>query len=508
MVAPVVAREGCWVGGLTKTGFAVQCRNDSASSQAATLTVKVYKDSGRVHEVAGYTSSSEVLASARHYRGTVYVTGLSSNEKYYWSVNMVEVASPNDVTTGTEKTFSAGTLTTLPDVTQNWKIGYFGCTPHSALFFDDGAERAAALWNKALQEDFLFHFHDGDIYYPDIGITTVGYTDYAEGHFFNPTTDAAATSGAYRTNFINTYSGLTYNGANITNSMFRGHSIANASAKFKAAVPCYPMWDDHDRVVNDASDRANATGDLLTRWNTGRDTAHELYMRLNKTIIDADTDSAGVSRNFTPYSSEDAYFIVDLEPVRFIVLDCRTYRTLLTATDSASKTMLGTEQKAWLKARIDDNPYKFTVILNGIMFDGEHGWEKTKFDGWLSYSYERDEILNYIWDNGDATNTVFLVGDTHEQGVFRFSGDNDQREPIYEILCGNSGWNGSFHGFVSGLKTGATGNGGVMEAMFSGVMGYISVQHINNTLKIDLVNAKTAMSGGEREGVLWSKVYK
>jgi len=508
MVAPVVAREGCWVGGLSKTGFAVQCRNDAPSSQAATLKVNVYADKNYEHEVTGYSSTSEILSSIHHFRATVYIDDLKPNTHYWWRVSMVEVAVPNDVTLGDEKTFSAGCLKTLPEIKDTWKIGYFGCTAHSSLFFDDGALRVAKLWYKASQENFLAHIHQGDIYYPDIGETTVGYTDYAQAHFKRPASHADADAAAFRTSFINSYSGLTYNGPKITNSMARNYSLVNEAAKFKSSVPCYAMWDDHDRAFNDCSDRANATGAKLNRWNTGRDVGHEVFMNLNKSLIDSDTDSNGVARNFTAYSSEDAYYIIDIEPVRFIVLDCRTYRDLYTEPDVPNKSMLGAEQKDWFKARVDDNPHKYLIICNGIMFDGAHGWEESYLDGWVNYSFERDELLNYIWQNGDASRTISLVGDTHEAGVFKFRGPNNSHQPVYEILCGNSGWNGSYHGFISGLKAGVSGNGAELEAMFTGSMGYISIEHVNSDLVISLVCASTAMLDGQPEGVIWMKVFK
>ena len=502
MASPALPREGAWIGGVNTDGFAVQCRTD----QDATLSVDLFTDKAMTKEVAGHSVTTVSVVTGQHWRGTAYVTGLDAGLTYYWRVNLDNAVDA--ITLGTLATFTAGRVKLADTIPANWSALFLGCTPWVSNTLNSNLVHLINHWGQVLAQDVDFHLHVDDVYYPDIGTQTAGYTDYAEGHFKNPATDADADVAAYRTNFINTYSSMPMSAQG---SVIKTDVAENLMAKFKASCPAYCMPGDHDRAYDACSDRANAVGDDLARWNAGRDSSHELYMNLNKPLIDADTDSSGTGRTFTPYTSEDMYYVVDRPPVRFLVLDAWSHRNDNADVDTSSKLLFGTEQMAWVKARIDDNKQKYLVISFGSQLDGNHGFSAVPIspDNAKSFSYDRDVLMNYIYSNGNAGRTIFLAGDTHEAGVFRYDKDGNS-EPIYEILSGNSGWIGYNHGFVNGLKTGASGFGCTMEAMFVSSMGFSKLEYKNGGLKVSLVLTKDTVSpnGHDAPKTVWHRTFK
>ena len=512
MATPILPREGCWVGGLTDTGFSVQCRGAAAD----TYTLEVSQDSnfGR----SDGTVSSMTLHTDQHFRSTVYVTDLTPGVKYYWRVKLVEVGGAAAVVTGTSETWTAGSLRTHKDG-KRWKCAVLGCQEWDSFRANIRAQAVSDAYGVLLAQDYDFHIHTGDIFYSDTfsQIPAAGIVDYAVANFYAPSAtvhaDAVALGKAgYRTNFINTYTAVN-TGGDYSVLTSRSKDYINTLAEFKCRVPGYNMPDDHDRAFNDCSDRANAVGDEATRWDLGRDVVHECFMNLNKNIIDSDTDSSGAARTFTPYTSEDMYYVIDIAPARFIVLDTRSYRDANADADATTKSMLGAEQKSWLKARILDNPEKFLFIITGSMLDGYHGFNDSLTDTWVNFSYERDEILDYIWANGRAKRTVFISGDTHNHGIYKYKGQNDNADPIYEMLSGNAGWTTTHHDWINGLKAGDSGNGAIRELTVVNGLGCAQIEHIGADrirLALYITHPGFVVDGsrqtGQRKGIVWQKI--
>jgi phosphodiesterase/alkaline phosphatase D-like protein len=95
--------------------------------------------------------------------------------------------------------------------------------------------------------------------------------------------------------------------------------------------------------------------------------------------------------------------------VRFIHLDTRSYRTVRTATDDASKTMIGATQKAWLKALVVSATEPVIVIQVGTVWNASIAGT----DSWLNYSTERDELTDYFDAQGVTSKLFILAGDGH-----------------------------------------------------------------------------------------------
>ena len=92
--------------------------------------------------------------------------------------------------------------------------------------------------------------------------------------------------------------------------------------------------------------------------------------------------------------------------VDFFILDTRRFRSRQTMTDGPDKTMLGSDQKSWLKERLKASTAPFKFIITSVPFHGSLA------DTWGSYRTERDEIVGFL--RGEKIRgTIFLTGDYH-----------------------------------------------------------------------------------------------
>ncbi|MFN3464989.1 MAG: alkaline phosphatase D family protein, partial [Terricaulis sp.] len=153
-------------------------------------------------------------------------------------------------------------------------------------------------------------------------------------------------------------------------------------------TPCLAIWDDHDFAVND-SDRTNPIREQAF--------AHFKNYWANP--------SYG-----TP-STPGIFFKYAYGGVDFFFLDGRYNRDPADAPDIPGKSMLGAEQKAWLKDELRASRAPFKVLVSGGGFSkGERGG-----DSWAVYTHERDELFDFIRDN-------------RIEGVFGISGDSHMGE--------------------------------------------------------------------------------
>ncbi len=153
-------------------------------------------------------------------------------------------------------------------------------------------------------------------------------------------------------------------------------------------TPCLAIWDDHDFAIND-SDRTNPIREQAF--------AHFKNYWANP--------SYG-----TP-STPGIFFKYAYGGVDFFFLDGRYNRDPADAPDIPGKTMLGAEQKAWLKDELRASRAPFKVLVSGGGFSkAERGG-----DSWAVYTHERDELFDFIRDN-------------RIEGVFGISGDSHMGE--------------------------------------------------------------------------------
>jgi alkaline phosphatase D len=151
-------------------------------------------------------------------------------------------------------------------------------------------------------------------------------------------------------------------------------------------IPQLATWDDHDFGFNN-SDRTNPV----------RDAALDLFKAYWANPAYGGPDAPGV------------YFHYSYGGVDFFFLDVRYHRDPISAPDEPDKTVLGAAQKQWLKAQLAASRAPFKLLVSGS------GWSMAKGaggDSWASYLHERDEIFDFIRDEG-IEGVVLLSGDTH-----------------------------------------------------------------------------------------------
>ncbi|GAB1641777.1 alkaline phosphatase D family protein [Krasilnikovia sp. MM14-A1259] len=158
---------------------------------------------------------------------------------------------------------------------------------------------------------------------------------------------------------------------------------SQSMAPHLAKIPFNYLWDNHD-WGGDTSDKNAAAGPIVAAQ----------YRRVFPTYPLPASDHRG------------GYHSWVIGRVRFIQLDVRSYRDPQTDPDGPDKTMLGAEQKAWLKARLLD-PQPVKVIC------GNYYWRQDSVTSgrWGSYSAEFADLNAFIKANGVRVYVIF--GDRH-----------------------------------------------------------------------------------------------
>lgn len=103
----------------------------------------------------------------------------------------------------------------------------------------------------------------------------------------------------------------------------------------------------------------------------------------------------------------------DIGRVRFIVTDQRSAASLNSATDNASKTMLGAAQKAWFFDLLENSPDKLIVWVCPRHFASGTA---VGHDSWGGFSTERSEIGAHVATHCPGR-VVVLSADVHVLGI-------------------------------------------------------------------------------------------
>lgn len=111
--------------------------------------------------------------------------------------------------------------------------------------------------------------------------------------------------------------------------------------------------------------------------------------------------------HWTLADDEGIYHTYVIGRVRFIVLDVRSFRSQNGATDNSSKTMLGADQKQWLKDTLDESDEPCVVVFCGSPWNGDDSIT------WGVFSTERDELIDYFDTNGHTSRLLMVHGDNH-----------------------------------------------------------------------------------------------
>ncbi|MCI0329768.1 MAG: alkaline phosphatase D family protein [candidate division Zixibacteria bacterium] len=234
------------------------------------------------------------------------------------------------------------------------KIGQFQTFPQDTATFTFAFGSCAltgsnhAVFETIRSLDPLFFFHLGDFHYQNIGV----------------------------------------NAPNLFRQAYETVLASPNQLRLFQEVAIAYIWDDHDYGPNNSDSTA-----------PGRQAARLTYQE----YVPHYPLAAG-SGNIP------IYFTFDVGRVHFIVCDSRSARSPETAIDDASKTMLGTMQKAWFKQELLNakSNYPLIVWVNTLPWIGSPGGG----DGWFEYTNERRELADFIKING-IKNLCMISGDAH-----------------------------------------------------------------------------------------------
>lgn len=164
-------------------------------------------------------------------------------------------------------------------------------------------------------------------------------------------------------------------------------------------IPTVFMWDDHDFQTNDATGR-----DASNVARSFRATGLQFF----RDRIPAITASSVVT--------DTAHYSFVVGRVRFVVSDTRSDKTLQSAADSSSKTMMGAAQKTWFKAEIAAAKAAGQVVawMNSVPWVVS---ATAGADDWGGYTTERAEIADYIKAQGMTGKVFILSADMHALAI-------------------------------------------------------------------------------------------
>jgi alkaline phosphatase D len=190
----------------------------------------------------------------------------------------------------------------------------------------------------------------------------------------------------------------------------------------QAAHPMVAIWDDHEVEDNFAGDEPDATQDDPSKTNqdTPRTVRFEKRRKAGfKAFFEA---MPRIRREDDPnriYERARLGGLVDL-----LLLDTRGYRDRQPCggellqdcpeSDAPGRTILGGEQKAWLKNRLTSSQATWKLLGNQVMLMGLESapGQTLNVDQWDGYAAERREILEHALAGG-VENIVSLCGDIH-----------------------------------------------------------------------------------------------
>ena len=153
---------------------------------------------------------------------------------------------------------------------------------------------------------------------------------------------------------------------------------------FGASTPIYAVWDDHDYGI-DNSDRTQP----------GKDRSLKTFNEIWPNPKSQAEQNPGIWTRFTVGGAE------------FFLMDVRYHRSVNSDPDGSAKTMLGTEQFAWLKNSLASSQAVFKFPVSGSSWNcgGPEAWNHT-------FTFEYDALVKHIASN-KIPGVVLLGGDQH-----------------------------------------------------------------------------------------------
>jgi len=156
--------------------------------------------------------------------------------------------------------------------------------------------------------------------------------------------------------------------------------------QFLESTPQITMWDDHDFGPNNADGSYKNKTTTLSVFNQ-------------------------FWPNPEPVEKDGIYFKVSQYDVDFFILDNRSYSNRSTDENAS---ILGAQQKTWLKDALQQSKANFKIICSGNQFIADYLSDKT----FALYPEERQEIFDHLIKH-KIEGVFFLTGDRHHTEILK-----------------------------------------------------------------------------------------
>lgn len=191
--------------------------------------------------------------------------------------------------------------------------------------------------------------------------------------------------------------------------------------------PIIAVWDDHEAANNAYEDGAGNHDASEGSWEDRKANIKQAYFEWMP--IRDQTDNR-VYRKITYGNLMDLVMMDTRLEGRDVQINDIENPTL----QSATRTILGAEQRQWLFTQLVSSDAKWKILGNQVIFaefnigfatefgfGGSYEEVESRFmDTWDGYPAERDRVLDLIRDN-DIENVAFLTGDSHVSFAFDLS---------------------------------------------------------------------------------------
>ena len=348
----------------------------------ALVSLEVAKDPGfdRVVE-----RRKVAAAPNRDFTAHARVEGLDAGERYFYRFDTGSRSSP------------VGEFRTLPppDSRRPMRVGIFSCqdweagyyTAHAGLAAEDDLDLIVCLGDYVYERSF----------YEEDGVRNDNLGANGDGE--------VQTLAEYRDKY----------------SLY--HSDANLRA-LRQKHPMLGIWDDHEVEDNYAGDLpGEATIDPRVEFTRRRRNGYRAYfehMPFSPADGPTQADRRGARRNYRALGLG--------RNAELILLDERRYRDDQPCGDDIppappcteeerndpSRTLLGGEQKSWLKRRLRKSDATWKLVGNQVMAMAVDvpANNPINMDQWDGYGAERQELCDFIAARG-IEDVSFLTGDIH-----------------------------------------------------------------------------------------------
>jgi len=387
------AALGCAVGEVTESTAVLWAR----CSHAARLVVRLRRE-GEERE----KTERVPVAAARDFTGRVQLKDLQASTTYRYEADCADGRSHSLGSAG------EGSFTTAPadDVAQPVRFAWSGDLGGQNVCRD--AQFGYDIFDRVREQKPAFFIALGDMIYADDPCKAVGR--YGNAQLPNLPVAATRTEEFW--------------------AVWRYNRGDEAFRRFLAAVPIFPVWDDHE-ILNDAGPHRDTLPVARGR--------HLLPIAL-QAFLDYQPLLPPPSAPKQLYRRRRWGRHLEL-----FLLDLRQYRDLNSRADDGRqpKTMLGDRQRQWLLDALRQSTATWKVVISSVPISiptsddergGHDGW--TSFGGRTGFKRELLDVLRALERQG-TRNLVWLTTDVHFAAAFSYVPFADN--PSFE-----------FHEFVSG----------------------------------------------------------